>query len=310
LHFGGRLGRFLALAFCLSVAFAPAASASAPPEQKQCVRTAGQFSRGTAFKQPVTLTPDVPAETVNFGGDRGWQFADVVLRSSQPLPGSLKPSQLDIEVLRRFTRQSETLRTIAIEAPRFTEPRINQRRTVITFTVCINGASLGAGHYAGAITIEGPSGIEPANVVLNINAQNETMFWATVSITGLLVLFLLFWRGATTAQGEAAKQAASEVKGADASPGGVLDVPAQAAIPADKALRPKARWALRKDVVFDPLFWISTLLSTAVAVGAAWAVFSANTGWGGDPVADIFALASAILAAAGFRSLITSAAGK
>jgi hypothetical protein len=154
------------------------------------------------------------------------------------------------------------------------------------------------------------------------------MFWWTAGVTGILVLFLLFWRGATTVQSEAAKDAAGHVQAADveakadaaaagranptAAAGGAatLEVPAAAATAASKALQTSARWSLRKDVITDPLFLVSTILSAGAAVAAAWAIYSANTGWGSDPVTDIFAVVAGILSAAGLRSLIATAAGK
>jgi hypothetical protein len=246
---------------------------------------------------------------VNFGGGRGWQFAEVVLTASRPLPSSFEPSQLAIEVLRRFSRQSETLSTVTLPQPTFTEPRLNPARNIITFAVCLDGSNLGAGRYAGAIAVEGP-GVGPTNLAFNLNAQNETMFLSTVIVSGVLVLFLLFWRGAATLQSDTAKGVAAEVDHADVTPEGVLEVPAKVAPTAEKAVQTRARWSLRTEVLTDPMFWAGTVLSTAAAVAAAWAIYAANTGWGASPVTDIFAIVSSIVAAAGFQSLITSAAGK
>lgn len=314
----------------LIAAAGPAAASSSPPEQAKCTRKASQFQEGPSASPKIVLTPDVATETINFGGGRGWQFADVVLRASQPLPASFSPSQLDIQVLRRFSRQSDALSTVAIEPPLFTEPQLNPRRNAITFTICLNGAKLGAGHYAGAITVEGPPGIESTNVALNINAQDSTMFWWTAIVAGLLVLILLFWRGATTVQGTAAKEAASHLQAADtaakadaeaagapaaavakpAAGAATLEVSAEAVTAASKALQTRGGRSLSKEVVTDPLFLATTFLSTAAAIAAAWAIYAANTGWGSDPVTDIFGVVSGILAAAGLRSLIASAAGK
>jgi hypothetical protein len=305
---GQRLRPVLACALLLALALVTQAGA-ATPEQTKCTRHSGEFKPGPAVAPAVTLTPDLPTQTVNFGGGRGWQFAEVVLKASRPLPSSFEASQLDIEVLRRFSRQSETLSTITLPPPTFTEPQLNPARDTITFTVCLDGSNLGAGHYAGAITAEGIQGVGPTNLAFNLNAQNETMFLLTLSVSGFLVLFLLFWRGATTVQSDTAKGVASEVDHASVTNEGVLEVPAKVAPSAEKAVQ-SARWSLRTEVLTDPMFWAGTVLSTAAAVAAAWAIYAANTGWGASPVTDVFAIVSSIVAAAGFQSLIKSAAGK
>jgi hypothetical protein len=292
----------------LTLAAAQPAGAAAP-EQRMCTRHSGEFKAGVAVAPPVTLTPDLPTQTVNFGGGRGWQFAEVVLTAARPLPNSFDPSQLDVEVLRRFARQSETLSTVTLQQPTFTQPRLNPARNILTFAVCLNGANLGAGHYAGAITAEG-AGVGPTNLAFNLNAQNEVMFLWTLVVSGALVLFLLFWRGAATVQSDTAKDVAAVVDHAGVTPEGVLEVPAKVAPTAEKAVQARARWSLRTEVLTDPMFWAGTVLSAGAAVAAAWAIYAANTGWGASPVTDVFAIVSSIVAAAGFQSLITSAAGK
>lgn len=157
----------VAVALFIALAAAPVQAATAS-EQSTCTRKSGQFERGTPVKKQIDLTPDQPTQTVNFGGGRGWQFADVVLKASPPLPRHFRVAQLDIEVLRRVTRQSESLVTVSLLPLTFTQPRLNPRRDRIVFTICVNGSSIDAGHYAGAITIEGPKGIGPTNVALNV----------------------------------------------------------------------------------------------------------------------------------------------
>jgi hypothetical protein len=58
------------------------------------------------------------------------------------------------------------------------------------------------------------------------------------------------------------------------------------------------------------MFYVSTVLAVFAAIAASWAVYAANTGWGADPITDGIALVSAVLSAAGFSSLIATAAGK
>jgi len=288
---------------------AQAQSADSQPEESSCTRKAGVFQPGKAVEPPIALTPDLPAQTVNFGGGRGWKFIDVVLRASRPLPTDFSTSQLDLEVLRRLVRQGGTTTTVASRPLNFTEPRLNPRRDVITFTICVNGEGLNAGHYEGAVIAEGPDGIGPANLAISANAKNGTLFWSTLIITTLLVLVLLVWRGATTEQADKAKEVAEAVKGAPVA-GGNAAVPEAVQQQATKVVEQNARWNLRSEVLANPMFWVSTLASAALATAAAFTIYSQNISWGADPAVDVFAVAAAVLAAAGFRSLILTTAGK
>jgi hypothetical protein len=292
---------------CLAfLVFSAAPAWGQRPEESTCTRAAGKFKPGKAVNPPITLTADPPTQTVNFGGDRGWKFADVVLKASRPLPPRVRVAQLDLEVLRRLSRQGETTTTIATKPMKFTEPRLNPRRDVITFTICLDGAGLEAGRYQGAMSVEGPSGVGPTNLAINANVKNEGLFIVTVIITGVLVFVLLLWRGATTEQKDQAKVVAEEVK----------DTPAGTAVSAEtkdmaaKATGDMARVKLSANVLLNPIFWLTTAASAALALGAALTIYSQNTGWGADGVADAFAVATAVLAAAGFRSLLLTTAGK
>jgi hypothetical protein len=311
----GTTGLALAVAIAIPLAAAPlaAGSVTAAPEQEEsgCTRKPGVFEPGGTPEQsePIALTPDQPAETINFGGGRGWKFIDVVLRAARPLPNDFKVSQLDLEVLRRPTRRGDTTTTVATKPLSFTEPRLNPRRDVITFSICVNGDGLDAGHYVGAVAAEGPGGIGPANMTLNLNAKNGVLFWTTFSISFILVFFLLVWRGATTTQAEKAKDVADAVSKAQPS-GALVEVPADVKRDAQAVVKKHARWDLKRDVLEDPFFWVSTGLAAAFAVAAAATIYAQNTGWGADPVVDAFAVISAVIAAAGFRSLIATAASK
>lgn len=278
-------------------------------EETTCTRQSGKFTPGTAVLEAITLTPDLPAQTVNFGGGRDWKFLDVVLKASRPLPASFNVSQLDLEVIRRLIRQGDTATTVASAPMKFTEPRLNPRRNMITFTICVNGEGLDAGHYAGAVTAEGPDGIGPASLTINANAKDLTLFEITLAVAGILVLFLLFWRGATAVQTDQAKEVAGAVHDASAA-GGTAAMPADIKAKATAAVGENARWNLQREVWTNPFFWVSTVVSSAFALAAAFTIYSQNTAWGADPAIDAFAVASAVLAAAGFRSLLATSAGK
>jgi hypothetical protein len=60
----------------------------------------------------------------------------------------------------------------------------------------------------------------------------------------------------------------------------------------------------------DPYFWLTPVISVGFALAAAFAIYSQNTSWGVDAAVDAFAVFSAILAAAGLRSIFATGAGK
>jgi len=298
---------------CLAApTWAAARGTATAHEQSLCTRKAGTYSSGKSVTPPITLTPDLPAQTVNFGGGRGWKFLDVVLRASQPLPTDFDVHQLDLEVLRRLISQGDTTTTVSSRPITFTEPKLNPRRDLITFTICLTGEGLSAGHYTGAITVEGPDGIGPANLTINANAKDGTLFKITLAIAGILVFVLLVWRGATTVQTDQAKQVAATVRDATVAGGTITGLSSAQTLQdtATKSVGARARWNLKGAVLTDPFFWLSTLISAAFALAAAFTIYSQNTAWGSDPAVDAFAVASAVLAAAGFRSLLASGAGK
>lgn len=306
--------RCTAAAICagaLVFATPAAAGPAAVPEESKCTRKAGTFKPGKPVAPPITLTADQPAQGVNFGGDRGWKFPDVVLKTSRPLPPRVTAKHLDLEVLRRLVRQGETTTTIEAQPMSFTEPRINPRRDTITFSICLNGAGLDAGRYVGAVSVEGPSGVGPVTLTVGAAAKDGNLFAATLGISAIVVFILLIWRGATTEQKDRAKEVAEDVKDARQESGGQgAVVSADTKKKAEGVAGENARVKLSPGVLASPVFWLTTLVSAALALGAAFTIYSQNTGWGADPAVDAFAVASAVLAAAGFRSLLLTTAGK
>jgi hypothetical protein len=289
---------------------APQASDAAADIPGSCTVQPGSFTPGPAVTPPITLTPDLPAPTVNFGGGRGWKPIDVVLKASRPLPASFKLNQLDLEMIHRLVRQGDTATTAAAAVVRFTPPKLNPRRDMITFTICLNSQGIDAGHYTGTVVAEGPDGIEPATLSVSANAKDSGLFHLVVVIAGILVLFLLAWRGATVTQNDHAKEVARAVSPAGKAAAGDTTVSADVADMAAKVTAANARWHLKSDTLTNPFFWVSTVVSAAFAVAAAFTIYSQNTAWGSDPAVDSFAVASAVLAAAGFSSLLATGAGK
>jgi hypothetical protein len=300
----------------IALAAASPAAKARTTSLDSCSRHIGDFKGGKPIDPSVTLTPDVPAQTINFGGGRGTQQIDVVLRASAPLK-ELQSKRVGLEVLRRLTRQSDTLPTVTSNQPTFTysPPRINAAGTVITFTICVDGGGLKPGHYAGALTFEGPAGLAPADLSIVVNAKDSMLaFWVLLA-SGFAVFALLLWRGATTVQAEKAKTVASAVAEAPTKPEEaeksvnvtVHETTVTAATAVNQSQSRLRQW---EDVLVDPTFWGGTVLAIAGGVLAAWAVYSTNTAWGADPITDTIALGSAVLSAAGVRSFIATVAGK
>jgi hypothetical protein len=123
--------------------------AAQQPNANQCKLNPGQGGGGRSLKQSVKLVSDLPSQTVNFGGSRGWEFVYVVLTATPALPSSVTSNQIRLSILRPFTRTSQTLPTATAPIPKFTEPMISSGRDRVTFTVCLNGAGLPAGSFTG-----------------------------------------------------------------------------------------------------------------------------------------------------------------
>jgi len=100
-----RFGRLLAL----SAAIALVIGAPAEAQNAKCTRESGPApAAGTALSSPVTLTPDREAEVINFGAGRGTQERDILITASKPLPKSVTPRQIGLDVPRRFERVGTT----------------------------------------------------------------------------------------------------------------------------------------------------------------------------------------------------------
>jgi hypothetical protein len=132
-----------------------------------------------------------------------------VLNATPALPKSLHSSQIRVDVLRRFTRSSQTLRTEAAPTPTFTEPTISPNRDRVTFTVCLNGSGLEAGSYAGSVYIEGPPGLSPASVSITENATDSSLAFYG-AIAALVAALLFLWLRGAAARQVAAEQTQAE----------------------------------------------------------------------------------------------------
>ena len=257
------------------------------------------------MKRTFKLTADIPAEIVNFGGNRGWKFVDVVLKATPALPKRLKSEQIGLQILRRFYRQSPTLETVAAPRARFTKPHISRTRDRITFTVCLNGSGLEAGSYLGNVLVEGPRGLAQTNVSITENAKNRDLaVWGAVVALIAAFAFLVL-RGAASRQATATENHRRELDQAltddtDAGRKRAAELRKPENVP-----KPRIRSYIRD--VFKDLNWIvTTAVALAVAAGTIIGLYSANPAWGADKIASFAALVGPTFSAVGVQSVVTS----
>jgi len=112
-------------------------------------------SKGKKVKPPVTLTAEPTTEIVNFGTKRGTKSFYVALRASRPLPGILKPDQLEIAVPLPPRRVSDTLESATLDFPRFSKPRFINGRREVQFRVCVDASDAEAGTYTVSVQVVG-----------------------------------------------------------------------------------------------------------------------------------------------------------
>jgi hypothetical protein len=183
-----RLGRFLTLSAAISLI----AAASAAAQTANCNRESGPPpAAGPPLKSPVTLTPEREAELINFGSGRGTKERDIVVTADKPLPKSVTPSQIGLDVPRRFERVGDTLESVSLPPPEFTKPQISPDRREIRTTVCVNGGGVQAGSYVGTMRVSGPRGVERAVVAVTINAKARLWVFILALVGALLVAALL-----------------------------------------------------------------------------------------------------------------------
>lgn len=267
--------------------------------QADCVRRAGEGQAGQAFKRQVKLVPDVGAHVVNFAGSRDWQFVDVVLNAKPALPESLQPSDIRLEVLRRFTRTSDGLKTTSATPPTFTEPRISAGRDRITFTVCLNGHGLEAGSYSGNVLVEGPTGLAPTSISITANAKNSDLaFWGGLGVLSLAFLFLVL-------RGAAARQAKTEEKHAKEFARATSNSERQQAVDS-QADEPEQLRKYLGGVFKDLNWWVTSVVSLGLAASTIIGIYSANPAWGADTLGSIVSLVGPAFTAVGVQSVITS----
>lgn len=223
--------------------------------------------------EPITLAPSEPNEILNFNGERETKSFDVVLRASQPLPPSLTPAQLALDVPERFKRISDTLESKALRRPTFTRPRFLEGRRVVFFRTCVDASDADAGTYSGQIVISGPEGLEGTATTVTVNTKDRSAFLFGLLIALLAAFGLLLYRAGKEHKGKHSDQS----------------------------------WKMTLIAVFKSFeFWAGTVTSIIAAAVAMVVIYAGDPAWGADLWPSLFALAGTAFGAAGLGSLIAS----
>jgi hypothetical protein len=228
---------------------------------------------GETLVEPITLAPSEPTEILNFNGDQGTKSFDVVLRASEPLPPSLRASQLAIDVPERFKRISDTLESKALKRPTFTRPRFLEGRKVVFFRTCVDAGDADAGTYSGQIVITGPEGLEGTASTVTINTKDRLAFLVGLLVALLAALGLLVYRAGKEHKDKNAGQSWRQALGA---------------------------------VSRSFEFWAGTITSIIAAAVAMIVIYAGDPAWGADLWPSLFALAGTAFGAAGLGSLIAA----
>ena len=279
----------------------PPAALSADDEAARCMLHSGQGASGTGLPQPVKLVPDNPAAIINFAGARGRKFVDVVLNATPALPPTLKGDQIRIFVLRRFTRSGQNLPTETAPIPTFTPPVISPNRDRVTFTVCLDGAGLKAGSYAGSVYVEGPRGLSPASISITENATNSRLaLWGGIGV--LFAAFFFLWL-----RGAAARQAAAEqVHAEQLAKAGAAKDKAEIDRLSTEEEKPKPVTGYLLEVFKDLNWLITTIVALGAAAGTIIGIYGANPAWGADTLGSLVSLVGPAFTAVGVQSVVAS----
>jgi hypothetical protein len=275
-------------------------AASASSGTASCDYDATTRTNGATIKPAVKLVPDFAGHTVNFGSSRGTQYVDIVLNATPALPESVKPTDIRLQVLRRFSRVSGTLPTVSAPWPTFTNPVISPGRDRVTFTVCLDGSTLAPGSYEGNIYVEGPKGLSAATISITENAKNSALAgWLAGGALIAAFAFLLV-------RGMAARQDRHEQEHAK----GMMEAVQTNNVQQQDALeenRPHPHlYSYFKDVVADLNWWLTSIVALGIAAGGIIATYSANPSWGADTWASVATVVGATFTAVGVQSVVTS----
>jgi hypothetical protein len=213
------------------------------------------------------------------GALRGVGETDITVSASPALPKTVTPTDITLDVPRRFDRSGTGLSTAYLAEPTFSTPRILAQGKLVAFTLCEDASDISAGSYVGQVIVGGPPGVQPATVAVTLNAKNETLFRWGIGLAALLAFALLFLRGV--------KVNFDKLEGSEKT-------------------AKNAAIATVKDYLG---FWAPTLIGVGGAVAAMLGVYDADVSWGADTVSSLVALGGTAISAAGLGTFLSSLSG-
>jgi hypothetical protein len=233
------------------------------------------------------LTPEdnSASRVLNFSAGRDAKTAVLRVKVDPALPpGAERALRLEADPLVRTGNTNAE--TVDFPDLRFSALQVSANRERISFRVCLTPTEdLPAGKYTGAITLDGPTGVEGATITVTANAKNGLLFWCGAFLTLALAYLVLLYKAAADTRGHRI----------DAAENGTEEAKKQA-----------AKWspAFRANFM-DVGFLFRSLLTLGATFGALYALWEANPAWGeGGTVASLIALVGVGVAAVGARAII------
>jgi hypothetical protein len=231
--------------------------------------------------------------TLSFARDRALLDVPVVIKTTRPLPRSVKPSDIAVEAPGDMHRIGENLVSVPRVVPLTSRPRITHARDRIYFSICVDGRDLEAGSYAGSITLTGPTSSAHVDVPVTVTVKDADFFFKGVVIALLIAAAFLFYKELRNEDKVTYAAWAKE----HAATGGE-----------------DGWWRNRRRFFFSPQSHYGVdfvLLALLVPIGTAFAamygIYATTPTWGSNGVTQWFSLITTAFTAAGVRSLIVSA---
>jgi hypothetical protein len=242
---------------------------------------------GDKVDPPVVLTPEANSgtRTVNFGSDRGQKAPLLHVKVDPGLPKDAEKSlRIDADQLLRTGDQNAE--TVDFPDLTFTTPQVSADRKRISFRVCLTPSKhLPAGKYTGAITLDGPTGVQSATMTITANAKDLPLFVVGSALTLVFAYLVLLYKAAADTR--------------------ALNIDAANAGTADEK-KAAARWGppLVTNLI-DVGFEFRSALTLGAAFGTLYALWATNPSWGdAGTVGSLIALIGVGLAAVGVRAII------
>ncbi len=253
----------------------------------KCVDPSTTTPSNRKVTPPVVLSPESnsTAKVVNFDAGRDGKTALLHVKVDPALPPNAERS-LRVETDQLANSGNPNAETVDFPDLQFTTLDVSPNRQRISFRVCLNPSKhLPAGRYSGAVSLDGPAGVEAATMTLTANAKDGMLFLIGTVLTLALAFLVLLYKAA-------AETRTLNIEGAKA---GTKNEKQQAAkwLPAVSSNL--------SDLGFEVRSWL-TLGATFVALYALW---EANPAWGeAGPVRSLITLIGVGLAAVGARAII------